>query len=367
MSSNTKAGLSITMLYTLAMAALPACGQKAQALPGAGALQAPTEVVPSRNGAWLGHAFVTTKSVVATVPAMCAFMRDHKVNYLFVNLGLHDGDGSFSHGTAAVPQVKEFLSAINDWEKSANHRFCLLGWLNGSTDEASTRYLDLSSKSVRAAMLKESKRFSDPEVEGSYVAGVGRMFDGIQYDLEPSGANQKQFTNIITFMRELRSTLSTGKMTSFTPHKWGESGRYKWGVELFYRMSSETDLLCVMTYNSSSTDEAAYKDWIKEQTVTVLKAVSGRLWKNDKKHPQPARPAKVLLGVPGYPANQWHDPAVETMGAAVAGVRAGIRELQAAQDLSLTYLEGVAIYLYTDGSGKDGYSSRSNWATFSEE
>jgi hypothetical protein len=356
--------IAIVLASALSISSCAAAPATAPVNAGQTALPASTSPTNTNNAAWLGHAYVTTTSVIATVPKVCEFMRDHKVTYWFVNLGLHDKTGKFSKGEAAVPQVKAFLAAVDKWETANNHRFKILGWLNGSMDEASPRYIDLSQESVRREMLKESRQFIDPNIEGSYVGGAARMFDGIQYDLEPSGADEKRFTNLITFMRELRAAIGPDRLTSFTPHKWAETGRYQWSAEFFYRMAPEIDLLCAMTYDIGLKEESAYREWMAKQTTTILRAVSGQHWNNDAAHPAPQKAAKVFIGFPGFPENKWHDKSVETMSAAISGTKAGWKELVEAKDPSTRHLEGAAIYLYTDGTGKDGYSSQAQWATF---
>lgn len=357
-------------LALLLLPALAGCATAQQTTEAAGPARRAMETRPlpaefvSSNAAWMGHAFVTTASVIKRVPQVCAFMRDHQVTYWFVNLGLHAGDGSFSKGAAAVPRLAQFLNAVDSWEKENKHTFKVVGWLNGTLDEASPRFINLRDEKVTSNMLSEVRRFMDPGAPGSYLGDSRRMLDGIQYDLEPSGKDVPRFEATIAFMRRLRAELGPGKLTSFTPHKWGDNGRYWWSSEFFYRMAPEVDLLGVMTYDSGIKDEAAYREWMQKQTIGVLDAVSGAIWKNDAAHPAPARPAKILIGFPGFPANNWHDLKGETMLGAIAGTQDGMHQLLAAKSPSARNFGGGAVYLYTDGQGGDGYSTAEQWSEF---
>jgi len=325
----------------------------------------PSPNFTSHNAAWIGHAFVATASVVESVPQMCAFMRDHKIDTLFVNLGRHDKTGKRA---AAVPQLKRFLAALNDWEVANQQHFQLFGWLNGSLDEKSERFLDLSQPLLRRVMLDEVRRFCDPKIEGSYVADAARGFDGIQYDLEPSGTSDPLFANLLVFMRELREAVGPGKKTSFTAHKWGDGdkGRYWWSSDFYFRMAPVVDVLCAMCYDTGLKDEGAYRIWMKEQTTGILRAVSGQKW-NDDAHPIPLNKSQIYIGFPAFPKNNYHDLAGETMKAAAQGTKNGLGELSTAKDPWLPLMAGAAVYLYTDGMGTDGYSGPADWAAFQRE
>jgi hypothetical protein len=122
-----------------------------------------------------------------------------------------------------------------------------------------------------------------------------------------------------------------------------------------------------MTYDSGVKTEDEYKTWMAGQTKDILNAVSGATWKNDADHPAPKNGVKVFIGIPGFPPNNWHVPAAETVAAAAAGAKDGLDELKAGNSASLPYFAGAAVYLYTDGSGKDNYSNEAtDWKAFEE-
>jgi len=73
----------------------------------------------------------------------------------------------------------------------------------------------------------------------------------------------------------------------------------------------------------------------------------------------------VLIGLPAYPASKNHDPAVESVAYAAQGIDAAMTALVNAGDPAQRYFQGTAMYLHTDGSGRDGYATwNGDWAAF---
>lgn len=321
------------------------------------------------NAVWLGHGFVVSDAVVQDVPRTAAFMREHQVDYWFINMGVLGKDGRFGKGAATFPRVRQFLAAADSWERTNGHRFKIFAWLNGTTDKTSARYIDLGDTGVRTAMLEECKRLVDPTRADSFVTGTPRTFDGVQFDLEPSGMDEARFANLRLFMRDLKTAIGQDKLTSFTAHKMGvNKGQYWWSPEFVYQMGQDLDVLCMMSYDTGIKDANEYQKWMSDQTYDSLRAVSGAYWNNDAAHMTPLRGSKLFIGFPGFPPNNWHEVTAETTAAAAKGTHQGLERLQQEKaDVPLSYFGGAALYLYTDGSGKDKYSSPKDWAEFRTE
>ena len=322
------------------------------------------------NGVWLGHSFVTTTSVVNTVPPVASLMVNNHVDYWFVHIGTLNAGGRLPIGENA--KLKEFLGAVKSWEMSNGKTFKVFGWLSGTLDSTKANDLDLSaagnSDSDRPAILDECKKLMFASATGSYVLGTTREFDGIQIDFEPSGAsapgNDTRFNNLKGLMSDLRSALGTGKLLSVAGHKFGTQNSSWWSPTSYRYMARYVDVLCGMTYDSGPTTATDYRNWMKAQTQDVLRAVSGKTWNNDASHLAPIG-VQVILGFPAFPANTWHLPAAKNTTAAAQGTCNGLSALTTAGDSSINYFCGAAIYLYTNGTGSDGYSSEStDWVNF---
>jgi hypothetical protein len=104
---------------------------------------------------------------------------------------------------------------------------------------------------------------------------------------------------------------------------------------------------------------------MRDQTTSILGAVSGKFWDNDPDHPPPQNSIKVMLGFPAFPANAHHDVDAENIKYAAPGVDAGLKALEGSGDPSRDYFLGAAVFLLTDGTGKDHFASTStDWRWF---
>lgn len=73
-----------------------------------------------------------------------------------------------------------------------------------------------------------------------------------------------------------------------------------------------------------------------------------------------------MLGFPAFPANAHHDVEAENIKYAAPGVDAGLKALEGSGDPSRDYFQGAAVFLHTDGTGKDHFAGTStDWRWFS--
>jgi hypothetical protein len=133
-------------------------------------------------------------------------------------------------------------------------------------------------------------------------------------------------------------------------------------------MGQHVDLLAAMTYDSDRTTGPAYQDWMREQMLSILRAVSGQFWHQDAQHPAPSHGVKVMLGFPAFPAHAHHDVQAETIQYAAPGVEAGLQSLQRTGDPSQAYFQGAGVFLHTDGTGRDHYANTAtDWWWFGHD
>ncbi|KAK6538045.1 hypothetical protein TWF694_010937 [Orbilia ellipsospora] len=320
----------------------------------------------SSNGAWLSHAYATSDTPLKRLPDILSFMRDNHVDYLFLNIGMVNENGTYPEGIKKFPRVGKFLNVVDAWEKSEGKRFKVFAWMGGELRPEEANHVDLNKPTKRAAIVNEAKKLALTDAEGSYIAEATREFDGVQLDLEPAG-DPSPFEPMKSLMRELKAGIG-GKLTSWAAAQLGEGNRYLWPAVRYHYMARYTDLICAMTYDTSSKNEADYRDYMKKATVDILQAVSGERWNNDHDHPRPTNGVKVLLGFPAFPANgNTHRVDAETIAAAAEGTLDAVREMSES-DWSLGLLIGGSVYLYSDGTGDDGYSSQAkDWVEFREK
>jgi hypothetical protein len=290
--------------------------------------------------------------------------------YWFVNVGQVNSSGQLVGGADGLGKTVAFLNALNDWEVSHGYKFKVLAWINGTLTMIDPDYIDVNNAIKRQAIVNECKKLISTAVAGSYIAGASRSFDGIQIDFEPSGQDATRFDNLKTLMDDIRRGIEAqpGKLSSFVTPKYesGTPSQWSWTPSFFYVMSRHVDILAAMTYDSDEKPGEHYENWIRDQTTAILRSVSGRLWGNDPDHPSPQNGVKVMLGFPAFPANANHDVEAENIKYAAPGVDAGLKALETGGDPSRDYVQSAAVFLHTDGTGKDHFANKSpDWWWFS--
>lgn len=321
----------------------------------------PTPTPPPRhvdNAAWLGHAYVASSSYTAKVaPLAHDFKKNYFVKTWFVNAGSLNSSGAFKDGAAAYSQAVPFLNAVKTAETAEGTTFEVIAWINGTLTSTDTNYIDVSNASIRSNIVSLCQKLTSTTVTGSYIAGANRAFDGIMVDFEPSGPNDPRFTNLKTLMDEIKTGIGSGKKTGFASHKYSTNGsEWSWAESPYYYMGRHVDYIAAMTYGSGLTTTTDYQNWMQSQTYNILRAVSGKTWNNDVDHPAPTNGVKVFIGFPAEPDTAYHFSAVENTRYASLGTEAGLTSLDT---LSKSCFQGAAIYLHTDGTGTDGYASKS--------
>ncbi|MFC6644193.1 hypothetical protein ACFQBQ_01010 [Granulicella cerasi] len=326
--------------------------------------------VHRNNGAFLGHAYVTTASFIsANFNTMATNMQfSYGTNRLFVICGNIGSTGTLTNGSAAAPQVTAFLNAVSAWEAAnPGYKFQVFAYLSGSLLSGSS-FVDVSSSSVRSNIATEAGRFTSATASGSYVSSANRTFDGVFMDFEPAGgtstAATTQFNNLKLLMDGVRTSVGTSKLTAFAAPQYSTTtaSTYFWTPTYYYYMAGHVDLIVAMEYDTKLQSGSDYQAWIQAQTVSILQAVSGEYW-TDGSHTAPTNGVKVLFAMPAYPNNPPNHYAVaENTAYAAPGVTAGLANVDAAAS---SYLGGAIVYLTTDGTGSDGYASYStDWANF---
>lgn len=312
------------------------------------------------NGVFLAHNYVVYQSWVNEVNTVSSAVGiTRKCNYWFVNVGLLNSSGLITSPSTQLAKVREFLNAVKAYETANGCQFKVIASINAAKANE-----NLSSSSLRSAIVGECKKFVSSSEPNSYVSGANRVFDGISMDIEPCGNDDTYFDNYKTLMDEIRTAfdylgLYNTTTSVCTPGYGSRSSQWQWDAVYYYYMARHVNFLTAMTYDSGSTSASAYQTWISNQTYNILRAVSGRYWSNDVNHPAPANGVKVFIGFPAYPASSNHNPAYENTQYAANGTLNGLNNLLAVPDHSVDYFQGGFVFSHTDGTGNDG---RASWA-----
>jgi glycosyl hydrolase family 18 (putative chitinase) len=345
-------------LAVVMIAALLAADQSlADQSPGTQGPDDPVSTVAGQyteNATFLGHGYVKSQSSVDRVPDLASKMQTtYMVNYWFTNVGRVDGSGAIVQPETELASVVPYLNAVNDYETANSASFRVLAWLNNG--DSST--LDLTDTAVRSTIVNECTKLVSTTVDGSYIAGANRSFDGIMIDIEPSGHNDAYFNALKALMDEIKAAIGADKLVGVTPPKYGTNGSvWFWSPTYYYYMARHVDILCAMTYDNRSSSGAEYQSWLTSQATEILQAVSGEYW-TDGSHPAPTNGVMVFIGLPAFPTNANHNPSNENIQYGAQGLDAAITSLINASDAAQGSFKGAAVFLHGDGSGTDGYAS----------
>ncbi len=174
---------------------------------------------------------------------------------------------------------------------------------------------------------------SNPQWRSSFVASVAELlqtypFAGIHINIEPCPSGD---TSFLLLLEELRSAIPQGNILSvaaYPPptilHPFNE---VHWNEDYFREVSSRSDQLAVMLYDTALISEKLYIHLMSLWTRESLN------WSNGK---------NILLGVPAYSDQGvgYHVPRVENLKNALLGIHKGLASFP---ELPHTY-QGVAIY-----------------------
>jgi hypothetical protein len=151
---------------------------------------------------------------------------------------------------------------------------------------------------------------------------------GVQLNIEPCPSGHPGY---LTLLEELRDGMPADDLLSVAayppPMAMQPSLEVHWERAYFTHVAERADQLAVMMYDTGLRQPKLYRQLMAGWTRDVL------AWSGD---------TEVLLGLPAYDdaGVPWHDPGVENLGHALAGIHAGLASLDR---VPATY-RGVALY-----------------------
>jgi len=186
---------------------------------------------------------------------------------LLINMGGMDGSGNM---VPAYPQ------SLDNLIEAAPDGLTLVPWVNGAAEYNLRPTPDLTLADYRATLPDALK--------------------GLWIDIEPFRAEDDGAW--IQLLDSLQSIRSQGPLAVNAP----VSGR--WSDQMISDVVERVDYVSPMYYDTGYTTAADYTDWVERMTPR-WELLAGN---------------KFLPSIPAYSANAWHDPAVENISTAVAGM-----------------------------------------------
>ena len=262
--------------------------------------------------------------------------------YVYVSsLGMDNQWSGGSQGNRGFqetrPLVEEFAEAV----KRQNDRLRLYGWIEVWT------HLD----------KRDGYRLDDDELHRR-VADFSRLlageigFDGVLLDVKPLFRDSNDF---IRLLRRVRSALGSEVpiAVAVAADLQPEDPRLRaletvapgtmWSSSFKKQVMVSADEIVLPMYQSYRQSPRDYVNWVAYHVEAYVNELETS--------------TKVLVSIPNYGgASPAHNPAIETMENALAGVREGLSRLEEDKRARLT---GIAIY-------SDGALRPSDWSAFRE-
>jgi hypothetical protein len=287
------------------------------------------ENTPGDNRTWLEYAWTSTPVNENAVRQLGEKLNDNHITLVYLEAAAWRTDGTLLEGQYTV----EFINAL----RGAAPDLKVLLWLRMSGEEI------VQDERQAAAVALAAKAVQQWRLDGAQLNGR---------------AVQDESESYIELVRDLRAAIGSKAVLSLTvpPDRvpsdpavptgpFVEPG-LTWGLNYKQRVGLlDINEIVVMAHASGLTDAAQYQTWVAYQVKTYIEAMA-----------ELERPPQIVVALPTYDPAPEHDPAVESIGSAVRGVRDGIK--QAGKDGQLVIGVGLYSYNLTDSL---------EWAQYAEQ
>jgi hypothetical protein len=295
----------------------------------------PQESLP--NALWLGTEWTYEQPSDEAVASLVERLRTNEIGSVYAWVSWLQVDNTW-RGTANFENVQRFVSQFRAADPTAR----MWGWVSLPVEGTGIGYR-LDDAEVRTQVAEFSRRV---------VEEFG--FDGVFLNVEPVWNND---ANFLALLRDVRAAVGPDVPISVAvPPDWSPLGEdipvppliepgTVWDREFKQNVALLVDEIALMAYNSGLGAPSDYEQWVAYQLQVWIAALSDLGEGTD-----------LIVGIPTYDAEPpGHDPYVENVLTAVAGVRRG---LVTAGDAA-AFLRGLAIYA-------DWTTTEDEWASFTD-
>ncbi|MFC1959219.1 glycosyl hydrolase family 18 protein [Chloroflexota bacterium] len=285
------------------------------------------------NAVWLGISWGEAPQTEEAVQQLAGMLKAQNIDTLYVWTTWLQEDKTWSETTF------EHIGAFVGQVKAAYPEARVDAWIGLPTELPDYRLDDSELQTIVA------------DFSGQAVQDFG--FDGIHINAEPVWDGDE---NYLALLRAVRQKIGEDVVLSVAvPPDWNAGvpdipvGEFTtpdahWNQEYKQRVGFLADEIAVMAYNSGLTSPLDYQTWMAFQVTQYATALDAL-----------EIDTRLIMGIPTYDAElPGHDPAVESVQAAISGVQQGIEQSGQAGNR----VRGLGIYAYwsTDASEWNAYS-----------
>ncbi len=300
----------------------------------------PADSLPSRafnhggNGVWLDVEWTSRPQPPERIQDLAKHLAAHDIRYGFVYVN------SLRAGGEDNPQTYTYARDFLDTARGVNETTRWLAWVGVPTIWMDGGTVDLRQPAARTTIGQFAHYL---------VHDLG--FDGVHLNVEPVLDGDPALPALL---ETVRAQIGPRVLLSVTTHHWRPDlgglthpslGQGYWRDGYFRAVAERADQLVVMSYDSRLPHPDLYQLWLRHQVVGITRAVAGTR-------------AEILFGVPTFD-DRWrnHDPTVENMATALAGITAGLNDHAAHRERVV----GVAIYAHWTTTPADWTLYRRQW------
>jgi hypothetical protein len=297
----------------------------------------PTGTPP--NAVWIGTEWTYLTHDDGTMRDYVQKLRDHEVGTVYAWVSWLQADQTW-RGEANFEAVIAFVQQFKRFYPEAQ----LYGWVSFP--------VDLGEGSYRLDNVVLQQIVAD--FSARVVNEFG--FDGVFLNIEPVWNNDQNF---LALLRLVRSAVGNDvPISAAIPPDWSPVGvnipvppmivpGTVWDREYKQSVALLVDELAVMAYNSGLSSPSDYSLWMAYQVRTFAQSVD-----------ELGGGTEIVIGIPTYDAEPpGHDPSVETISAAVEGVRSGL--LQAGD--AAAFVRGLGVYAGWETDDIEWASFKQSW------
>ncbi|HLY28395.1 MAG TPA: glycosyl hydrolase family 18 protein, partial [Aggregatilineales bacterium] len=265
-----------------------------------------------KNAAWIGVEWVNEAHDAQAIAALADDLAAKQIVYVFAYVSYLKPDGSFNQ---TFGHASDFIRSL----KADQPGLKVLAWIG-----LPLGYVFLSDPKVRERVVA----FASDRLNAA-------LFDGIQYDAEPTVDGDPNFIALLDETRQAigpRPILSIAARTTWPilpDAPWTHAfGGIFWSASYYKQLARYVDQIALMTYDSGLGQPVLYRLWTRFQVIQTSNALAGS-------------PVELLIGVPtSEEESPSHHPAAENITSGLQGVIDGLNDYEA-QPGAVT---GVAIY-----------------------
>ncbi|KXK18164.1 MAG: Glycosyl hydrolase family 18 [Chloroflexi bacterium OLB15] len=297
----------------------------------------PTRTLP--NAIWIGTEWTYEQPDDAAVKELAERLKGHEIGTLYAWVSWLQADNTW-RGTTNFENVTNFVAQFRAADPEAE----LHGWVSLPVEGDGIPYR-LDDPTVRQQVVNMSQRA---------VNEFG--FDGVFLNIEPVWNGDENF---LALLREVRAALGSEIPISVAiPPDWSPidadvpvppliTPGTIWDHDYKQSVALLVDQMVVMAYNSGLGAPSDYEAWVAYQVEAYADAVS-----------ELGEGTAVVIGIPTYDsAPPGHDPYVENVISAVAGIRRGL----ASAGNAANWVRGLALYGEWTTSDDEWQAFQDSW------